>query len=280
MKKIILRSIESLLSLLYGRKKYQSLFGVLYNISIRGLNLRNSNLINNGELYLIKSLTKYYEKRKEPIIIFDVGANVGNYSQFIFDEFSRKSLTFQLFSFEPLKKAYEKLEKRFQAQYEYVKTYNIGFGNTNGEVTIYANNESSELGSLYYNTDLESLNITMKSIEKVKISRLSDFCDQNNIQSIQFLKLDTEGSEIEILRSGRNLINSYKIDFIQFEFGACNVKSQTYMKIFFDLLANNYTIYRILKDGTYHYPKYHPDLEIFVIGNYLAISKGINDFIA
>jgi hypothetical protein len=87
------------------------------------------------------------------------------------------------------------------------------------------------------------------------------------------LKLDIEGHELKALNGATQMINSKKIDVIQFEFGGCNIDSRTYFQYFFYLLKDNYYIYRILKDGLFEMPTYKKTYEIFITINYLAVKK-------
>ena len=64
-----------------------------------------------------------------------------------------------------------------------------------------------------------------------------------------------------------------KIDFIQFEFGGCNIDSRTYFQDFFYHLQDNYKIYRILEDNIYELQTYKETYEIFITVNYLAVIK-------
>ena len=48
---------------------------------------------------------------------------------------------------------------------------------------------------------------------------LDDYCKEYGIEFIDFLKIDTEGSELPILRGGTLILP--KIKYIQFEYGGC-----------------------------------------------------------
>lgn len=86
--------------------------------------------------------------------------------------------------------------------------------------------------------------------------------------------MDIEGYELKALTGALNLLNSRSIDFIQFEFGGCNIDSKKYFRDFYYLLNTNYKIYRILKNGIFQINHYNEMLEIFIgTANYLAISR-------
>lgn len=259
----------------FGKKKWQNFFLILHNLSIKGFNLHDHNMKSNGELNVIKNLFSYFKKKvyKKPLVIFDVGANSGNYCKEVIN--ASGGINFHLYAFEPLKAAYEllnsELRKTNNSNY---KAYNIGFGDFEGETNFFADHESSEAGS-FYNRDFSVINLDIKPMGKVLIEKLDNFCERNGIEYINYVKIDVEGAEIEVLKGARSTLINQRIGFLQFEYGTGNIESKTYLKSFFEIIGENYVLFRILKDGLLLIEKYHIDYEILRLGNYFAISKNI-----
>ena len=113
----------------------------------------------------------------------------------------------------------------------------------------------------------------MDKSEEIKLSTLDVYCSANKIDRIHFLKLDIEGHELKALNGAKRMIDSKNIDIIQFEFGGANIDSRTYFQDFFYLLKDNYSIYRIVKDGLFEMPIYKETYEVFLTINYLAVRK-------
>ena len=111
--------------------------------------------------------------------------------------------------------------------------------------------------------------------ETINLTTINIFCKQNKIKKINFLKMDTEGHELEVLKGASNLLNKNLIDFIQFEFGGCNINSRTFFQDYFYLLRDKFHIYRILKRGLHKITHYQEIYEQFLTTNYLAQSKKI-----
>jgi len=109
--------------------------------------------------------------------------------------------------------------------------------------------------------------------EKVEMKTIDCFCEENNIKRIDFLKLDVEGNELKVLEGAKGIIKSGNVDFIQFEFGGCNIDSRTYFQDFYYLLYKDYDLYRILKDGLFHIDKYKEIYECFITTNFFAVRK-------
>lgn len=149
---------------------------------------------------------------------------------------------------------------------------NIALGEKNKKAFLYFDRELSGLASVYKRR-LDHFNIGMKKQEEINVIKLDSYCEEKNIIHIDLIKLDVEGYEYKILLGAASLLKNNAIDYIQFEFGGCNIDSRTYFQDFYYLLKNNYNIYRILKNDLYLIDKYREADEIFVTTNYLAINK-------
>lgn len=253
-----------------GHKEYQPLFEELNSISLQGMNIGGwTNTKNSGEknaiLYVYEKL-----KHKENLVLFDVGANVGNYSVLLYEIFNDKS---KIFSFEPSKFTYKLLTQNTQ-QFENVKSYNFGFGDKNASFTLYSNKKGSGIASIYKRR-LDHFDINMDVKEEIEIKTIDSFCNEIKIAEINFLKLDIEGNELNALNGAKTMLQNHEIDFIQFEFGGCNIDSRTYFQDFYYLLNKNFNIYRIVKDGLCLIDNYKEMYESFITTNYLAESKEI-----
>ena len=112
-------------------------------------------------------------------------------------------------------------------------------------------------------------------IKEVIIRRMDDFCREKAIGHIHFLKLDVEGHELKALEGAHEMMASDAVDFIQFEFGGCNIDSRTYFQDFYYLLKDKYRISRIVKDGLCPVNQYKETYENFVTTNYFAERKGL-----
>lgn len=266
--RFIIRCTTTILKKRIGQKQHQSLFENFYSISLQGMNIGGgSNTDSSGEknaLFYIKDKLK----KLDQLVIFDVGANVGLYTILLNEVFGEDS---NIFSFEPSKKTFDKLTKNTR-DIKNTNLYNFGFGNLNTFSTLYYNQEESGLASVYERR-LDHFNIKMDLKEEIEIKTIDSFCEENNIVHINFLKLDIEGHELSALSGVKKMLNSHKIDFIQFEFGGCNIDSRTYFQDFYYLLSKDFYIYRIVKDGLHKIDNYKEMYEAFSTTNYLVERK-------
>lgn len=248
---------------------------------IRGLCLRffdiiennnNCNLFENGERLFIKNLLKKIKQTKNKIIIFDIGANVGNYSTILIEEALKLNLDIELHLFEPLFSCFKVLKEKFLNKSN-IYLNNFGISEKEGKSLIYFDQERSGLASLY-KRDLKDCNInTMDKSEEIILKRLDDYIKEKEIPHVDFIKIDVEGHEMSVLNSMGHYLNIDFIDYIQFEYGGCNIDSRIFLKDIYNLLnEKNFYICKILRNGL-EIREYKTFMENFKYANYVAVSK-------
>jgi len=55
--------------------------------------------------------------------------------------------------------------------------------------------------------------------EDVNIVTLDDYCRAKSIGKVNYLKIDTEGGDLEVLRGGEGMLQEQRIDFVEVEAG-------------------------------------------------------------
>ncbi len=248
-----------------GMLRFQKTFEILHRVSLIGMNIGgSSNPKDSGEMAVLYHVKNYLKDMAE-ITLFDVGANIGKYSVLVKDVFGEQA---RVYAFEPSHKTFQTLQANLGDK-NGVKIYNFGFGDKNSKEVLFSDLDQSGLASIY-KRNLDHLQIVMNKEEEVEIKTLDVFVEEHDINHIHLLKLDVEGHEKKVLDGAAKMLKSGAIDFIQFEFGGCNLDSRTYFRDFYYLLHDNYKIYRIVKDGLYQIYQYKEMYEIFVAANYLA----------
>ncbi len=95
-------------------------------------------------------------------------------------------------------------------------------------------------------------------------------CQRKKIKEVKFLKIDTEGNELNVLLGAAQLLKEKRIETIQFEFNEMNTVSRVFFRDFQELLPDH-AFYRLLPAGLLPLEKNSPMTnEIFGYQNIIA----------
>ncbi len=255
--KKIKRKIQNLFFKLIAVRQTQPFFEFLHKFSLKGMNYGSANKPkDSGEL----SVFDYIEQKEQrDLIIFDVGSNNGQYLEHLLSFFKHRSMTY--YCFEPDPVAYGHLAKMADGK-PGVTIFNLAFGSTPGIMTLYQNNSGS-VGSSLVSLD----NKPNQQKVDVEVNTLDNFCRDKGITTIDFLKVDTEGFESEVLKGATDLIAQNKIKYIQLEHGSMqSIKMGSSLYAYQQMLPN-FRIFHIKQNGLRRI-RYSERFEIFYNSNY------------
>lgn len=129
---------------------------------------------------------KKFEINSDDVII-DIGAHIGIFTIYA-SQFCNNG---KIYSFEPVRENYDLLLNNIKLNHsEQVKPFNLAVSNTNDDVVAIYINDDKAAHSIFPSSE-SSINV--KSIT------LQNIFEENNINHCNFLKLDCEGAEYEIL---------------------------------------------------------------------------------
>jgi len=263
----VLEKVYQIYAFIFGRAFFRKFNLFLFTLSLRGLGILNWQ---SDRLSGEKGWTREYLKEKKSPTVFDVGANVGKYSAYVL-EINKEST---VYAFEPHPKTYEILVK--EARRKEFKPFNLALGDEEGILDLYDYElqDGSSHASLFKEviTDIHESNYVSHLVNIVCLDALLKELD---IARIDLLKIDTEGNELNVLRGAKFSLADGKIKAILFEFNEMNVASRATFKDFWDLLSENYSLYRVLPGGKLHHLRnYSPVFcEIYAYQNIVALLK-------
>jgi FkbH-like protein/FkbM family methyltransferase len=177
------------------------------------------------EIFINRAYLKHGITLKQDDCVFDVGANIGLFSLFA----SRQCKDGRVYAFEPSVSAFQALEINSSLYGANIKTFNFGLSNKHEEAsfTFYRNSsvfsgfhadverDRSALKAIIQNIltrhsspdtgplDLFADDLLANRLESetclCQLRRLSDIIIEEKIERIDLLKIDAEGSELDIL---------------------------------------------------------------------------------
>lgn len=264
MERTIKGRIVDLYAYLFATPFWSKLNTVLFRLGLKGLGLGNYRGFGiSGERYLLKKILPALINNHRPVI-FDIGAGRGSYSLELIKQFPQA----RIFSFEPHPKNFQALAKAAKDRF---KIYNLGLGDSAGKVILYdrASTESSNKASLYKEVISEIHKQQVVSVE-VNIDTLENFVKKEGLDYIDYLKIDTEGNDLAVLKGAEHLFRANKIGCVQFEFNEMNVISRVFFRDF-RIFLKDYTFFRLLPKGFLRLSDSLLMTEIFTYQNILAV---------
>ena len=180
-------------------------------------------------------------------MIFDVGANRGQYLDLVFEQFANHPI--MVHAFEPSPAAFADLSRRYAGRKQ-VALNNLALGSAMGEQTLFYESPGSQLSSLYPRR-IQHHGIHLAKSELVRVETLDTYCTAHAITQIDLLKLDVEGYEWEVLQGASQLFERKQIAMLSFEFGGCNLDARTFFRDFFHFFTERQmTLARVTPFGT------------------------------
>lgn len=144
----------------------------------------------------------------EPII-FDVGANIGQTVHKFFGQFPNSIIH----SFEPSPTTFATLQQNVGKMHQ-VYLWNIACG-SKIEQRLLQENVNSDMSSFLQLDKFGWGKIKKETI--VPITTIDQFCEEQKIDRIDLLKIDTQGFDFEVIKGAKKLIDKNKIGLLFFE---------------------------------------------------------------
>ncbi len=199
-------------------------------------------------------------------VVFDIGAYHGEWSQNVL---SQKNCSLHLFEASP--EAYSELEKNMSS----FQTLNhMAVALETGSLTFHVYPDKPRLSSIYRRRSVEHhlMPSGFKAIEVPCIS-LDDYWPKEK-GLVNFIKIDVEGAEFDVLRGANDLLARGGVDYIQFEYGGTFADAGTSLKMLYFLLRRQrYHLFRVTGDQFTEITDFEDDLEDFNYANFLVVHE-------
>ena len=142
---------------------------------------------------------------KKDSVVIDAGANIGTFSVFA----ANLSPEGHVYAFEPVKSTFYYLENNAK-KYPQIICVNKGLGSEGGDKDILNLGEGNGSNVLTDSPFYQNSEKKEGRIENVIITTIDDFVREHNIEKVDFIKIDTEGYEANILKGAVETIKKFK----------------------------------------------------------------------
>jgi FkbM family methyltransferase len=211
----------------------------------------------NGEELLIKILAPHCKT------FVDVGANVGDWTELFLHYCSNEC---KGLLFEPGNVAIKKLTEKF-SQTANIEIIQMAVGSETGFIDFFEEPDAGITSSVVKDFASPSANVV-----RTQIAKLDNELVAYGWNSVDYLKIDTEGFDYHVLLGAKGFLAQGKLGFIQFEYNKPWANANTTLLGALNFLKSyGYACYLIRSDGLYdlNYSLYQ---EYFRYSNFLAVS--------
>jgi FkbM family methyltransferase len=205
------------------------------------------------------------------LVVFDVGANVGEWSKALLCAITAQAERTQLdlHIFEPVPSTCETAAASLvhSGNGAHLAFHRMALSSSKGTARMFIHAKGSGTNSLHRDDDTDGTSSLLIATDTVDA-----FCTMNSIADIHLLKCDTEGHDVAVIEGALSLLKQGRIGVLQFEYNHRWIFSRHYLKDVFDMLAAlPYCLGRLHSDHIALYHHWHPELERFFEANYLII---------
>jgi FkbM family methyltransferase len=171
--------------------------------------------------------------------VLDIGGNIGQTALRIGQ---KTGLTGKVISFEPYPDTFKKFERNLSLNPSYknvIKVENMGIGDKQDRLRMYRDCTTNSGGNRIVH---EKVNAATEFVE-VKVDTLDNYLEKSGLKKIDFIKIDVEGFELNVLKGAVSALLTYKPRlFIEVNESNLNEQGSSIKELLLFLEKNNYSI--------------------------------------
>jgi FkbM family methyltransferase len=198
-------------------------------------------------------------------VAFDVGAHTGRYSAQLLARNPRAVV--HAFEINPRNVCQFAETLRNDCR---LHIHQFGLSDTTGEVTVHDFSADGQISSV---SETDPPGGTRRNTFTSTVQRGSDFLQSAGISEVHFLKIDTEGHDLCVLRGFLPHLKTRRIHVIQFEYNETSISARVFLKDFFNLLEPlGFDLGKVFP-RTVEFQGYTTPLEEHRASNWIAVSR-------
>jgi FkbM family methyltransferase len=201
-------------------------------------------------------------------VVFDVGAAKGNWTEIALGA----DPGLHVHCFEPAAHRLGILEGRGFG--ERVTLNKLALGDTAGTATIFT--ESNGGSNSFFPQRYDGQTYGEDAVETVSVSTIDDYCTREQIDWVDFIKMDIEGYEMAALRGAERMLREGRVGTVQFEYSYVFLDAGTsllQLMGYIRQLNPAYEFHKIYPDRSKPVPTYEHTLDNFKTQNWAIIKR-------
>ncbi len=223
----------------------------------------------NGEAQLVRTVVSALATDKPALCLWDVGGNLGEWSQVAVEASAKSGVAMRLDVFEPAPAAFEGLRARFSGAID-VNIHPIALSDAPGAGKMAILAPTAGTNSLVA-SDSDASNLI-----DVELSTGAAMMDQIGLSHVDLIKIDAEGFDFAILQGLRAKLESASISVAQFEYNHCWIAQGASLQSVFGLVDDlPYKVGRVTQAGVELYPHWNPEMDRYFESNYALVHESM-----
>lgn len=163
----------------------------------------------------VNLINHFIKDKQEKTVVMDVGTNRGLFVDLLLE----KNIEKEIHCFEPILSLFNDLKEKYKMSEDIILN-NHGISDTNKEMDFFelVNPITDGCSSVIERPVFKERNWEYTKY-KIKTLSIDEYCENNQIDFIDLIKIDVEGIEYLVFKGMSNLLNNGKIGIVQFEYG-------------------------------------------------------------
>ena len=224
----------------------------------------------NGEYRVLAEARPELERRGA--VVFDVGANRGDWTV---ELCAGRTAPLEVYAFEPSAETFRCLAGRLASVRSGARLHPVhaALGSAPGRAVLNVYHSLAGTNSLVARESMAAAGASPEA-EAVRLVDGDGFCAEHGVSELGFVKVDTEGYELEVIKGLRGMLSRSAVGVLQFEYGGTWIDARVLLRDAFELLEPlGYAFAKIHPDGLQLLDGYRPELETFQYANFLVVRK-------
>ena len=152
--------------------------------------------------------------------VIDIGANIGLFTVFLSKLVGPKG---HLYAFEPILDTYWRMRENLALnRCDNAAAYQQALSNKNGTATMNVFPEGYGAWNTFGTPKFGEIIAVSK--ESVPLIKLDSFAKRENLKKVDFLKIDVEGYEYDVLQGARDMLANNRVKYLSFEISEIPLK--------------------------------------------------------